>query len=297
MPSEVEFNLPDQQTEPAPVSLFRNWVAAPSLLLGVCSVLVTTTRLDLLTAGEFYDFSQCQWPLKKFWLCELVKDFGPLPGVIVCVLGLMLLGRGFCQRHVDKHVRLGMFLVLSFLLGPGLIVNVALKNNFGRPRPHEVLEFSGRFCFAGLGIPGSAGTNSSFPSGHAAAAFFVAIAGMGLLILGRKRSGVAVTILGLVFGLGVGAARMAQGAHFLSDILWSAGIVYLSAVIIADCTRIAEFGPAGRPLIPRRYVLNTLDRAFVTAFTWRPEHENKTQSSPIDAAAGAPIPQLARSGP
>ena len=39
--------------------------------------------------------------------------------------------------------RAAVFLVLSLLLGPGLLVNVILKDNWGRPRPGSVVEFGG----------------------------------------------------------------------------------------------------------------------------------------------------------
>jgi membrane-associated PAP2 superfamily phosphatase len=36
--------------------------------------------------------------------------------------------------------------------------------------------------------------------------------------------------LGLGYGSLVGLARMLQGAHFLSDVLWALGFVYLTAL-------------------------------------------------------------------
>jgi membrane-associated PAP2 superfamily phosphatase len=39
-----------------------------------------------------------------------------------------------------------------------------------------------------------------------------------------------VLATGLVYGFLVGYARIAQGAHFLSDVIWALGIVYFTAV-------------------------------------------------------------------
>jgi membrane-associated PAP2 superfamily phosphatase len=38
---------------------------------------------------------------------------------------------------------------------------------------------------------------------------------------------------GLVYGCIMGMARIIQGGHFLSDVLWSAGFVYLTALVLA----------------------------------------------------------------
>ena len=50
----------------------------------------------------------------------------------------------------------------------------------------------------------------------------------------RRWRGIYCLWLGVAisFGLAVGITRIVQGRHFPSDILWSAGIVYLSAVTI-----------------------------------------------------------------
>jgi membrane-associated PAP2 superfamily phosphatase len=39
-----------------------------------------------------------------------------------------------------------------------------------------------------------------------------------------------VALLGLVYGSLVGCARVVQGAHFASDVLWALGIVYFTAL-------------------------------------------------------------------
>lgn len=251
----------------ARVDRFRSWVVLPLLGLGLSSLVFATSLIDLSLARLFYDDATESWPAKGSFMFQLLYVYGPIPGVLVCILGALLLVRGLITRRVDRHLRVGIFLVLSFLLGPGLIVNVVMKNHWGRPRPLEVQEFGGSFQFAHLGELGTAGRNCSFPCGHASSAFFVAVGGLALLALERKRAGVILFITGSVFGILVGVARMAQGAHFLSDILWSAGIVYFTALFVADCARLFEFGPNGRPLIPRQTVLDRIDDLLVKLVT------------------------------
>ena len=51
----------------------------------------------------------------------------------------------------------------------------------------------------------------------------------------RRRKKLAVFFLGggLTFGLFVGFVRMLQGGHFLSDIVWAGGLVYLCGVVLS----------------------------------------------------------------
>ncbi len=53
-------------------------------------------------------------------------------------------------------------------------------------------------------------------------------------LLRRQRPAWALTILivGLTAGLLLGTCRIVQGKHFPSDVIWSAGIVYFTAVLL-----------------------------------------------------------------
>ncbi len=74
--------------------------------------------------------------------------------------------------------------------------------------------------------------NSSFPSGHAAVAFF--LMGPGFVINSHRRwLRRACFAGGMGYGLAMGFTRVMQGGHFLSDVLWAGTIVYLSGVGLA----------------------------------------------------------------
>ncbi|HCX59124.1 MAG TPA: PAP2 family protein, partial [Candidatus Cloacimonas sp.] len=67
----------------------------------------------------------------------------------------------------SRNRKLYLFLVLAMIIGPGIIVNSALKENWGRPRPRDVEQFGGRYAYEApleidLSSPGK-----SFPCGHA----------------------------------------------------------------------------------------------------------------------------------
>jgi len=66
------------------------------------------------------------------------------------------------------------FLWLALLLGPGLLVNMTLKVQVERPRPYQVVEFGGPQAFVpAFARPPMDSSGASFPSDHAAIAFFL----------------------------------------------------------------------------------------------------------------------------
>lgn len=132
-----------------------------------------------------------------------------------------------CQgpwRHVST-----IFLCAA-LLGPGLVIEGVFKNTMGRPRPVQTVPFGGTEAFQG---PFERGDNPeahrSFCSSHAAAGF--ALMGLGLTCgpVWRRRW----FLIGLVSGAVIGAGRIMQGGHFLSDVIFAFYSVWLSCELVA----------------------------------------------------------------
>ena len=74
--------------------------------------------------------------------------------------------------------------------------------------------------------------NSSFPSGHASIAFYWMAPGF-VLANRQRRLSLGFFAGGTAYGLAMGAIRIAQGGHFLSDVIWAGAIVYLTGVVLA----------------------------------------------------------------
>ncbi|MBL1244964.1 MAG: phosphatase PAP2 family protein [Sulfurimonas sp.] len=121
---------------------------------------------------------------------------------------------------IDKKTILYIILVLS--LAPGLIVNATLKENWGRARPMDIVQFGGNKEFTPAFILSNQGGNS-FSSGHGSAAFSI----LGFALLARSRKKLWIT-LALTYGVAVSFARIIGGGHFLSDNLTSFFIVYIA---------------------------------------------------------------------
>ena len=166
------------------------------------------------------------WPMGNLFPWNILYKLAPIPAVLLAVSAALILLIGFFKEQLAPWRKKAFFILLLLALGPGLVVNVLLKGELGRPRPRQIVEFGGEYEFTQCWIPGSGGSNSSFPSGHAAIAFFL-MAPWFVLRDRKQRYAKTFLISGLLFGTLVGTARILQGGHFVSDILWSGGLLYL----------------------------------------------------------------------
>ena len=119
--------------------------------------------------------------------------------------------------------RAALYLVLALAIGPGLLVNTVLKDHWGRARPSQIVAFGGDKQFTPALLPArQCERNCSFSSGHAALGFsLVAFAFLAPDRRRRRRAVAAAVAAGSLLGL----ARMAQGGHFLSDVVFSGLLV------------------------------------------------------------------------
>jgi membrane-associated PAP2 superfamily phosphatase len=173
-----------------------------------------------------------------------------IPAIALALIGLMACIISLIRVEASHWKRSGIFLVLLLALGPGLLVNALFKDHWGRPRPREVQQFGGNKQFLHPWQKGRDGNGRSFPSGHAAAAFYMA-APYFIYRRANRRFAHVWLIGGIAFGLLMSAARITQGAHFLSDNLWAWGMVQLTAVCLYYLLGLDQEVAAPSPAEPR----------------------------------------------
>jgi membrane-associated PAP2 superfamily phosphatase len=206
---------------------------APLAALALLTALFRWTPADVAIARCFFDAEQRIWPGLSSELCLLIYQCGIVPPFIVAIVGGLWALAALLRQRTWTAMQAGVFLVALFVIAPGLIVNQGFKLAWGRPRPHQLKEFGGLHDFVPVGQPGTwPRHNSSFPSGHAAVAFYL-IAPAFLVSARRRRLALAWMTGGLAFGAGVGSVRVIQGSHFVSDVVWAAAIVYFTGVLLA----------------------------------------------------------------
>ena len=210
--------------------LIGGWLA----LISLSTAVFWLTDLDLRVARFFYDPASGA----KHWLLDnhplwkaLFYDGVPyLAGIVIISCLLIVLISTLQQRYCRWRLYAG-YIVLVFLLGPGLLVNSLFKDHWGRARPIQVEQLGGTEKYTPPLYYVAHGDGRSFPSGHSSVGFaFIAF-----WFLWRKRKpqwALAALILTLLFGITIGLTRMAAGGHFLSDVLWSAWLPLFSAWFI-----------------------------------------------------------------
>lgn len=203
------------------------------------TLLIWILGLDRAVAAIFYkegDYALVwqRWPgqTDPFWLG--IYKVAALPALTLSLCALLVFLSSFQGQRLCHWRRPAMFIILLLALGPGLVVNVALKDTLGKPRPSEIIEFGGSHPYAEFWEPGTGQKNGSFPSGHASVAFAVIAP---WFFLRHRWKSVAFVFLaaGLGWGAVVGFGRMLQGGHYLSDVIWAGGLVYLVGWLLALC--------------------------------------------------------------
>jgi len=122
-----------------------------------------------------------------------------------------------------------VFLLSTLVLGPLLLVNVILKNTWGRPRPVQVDAFGGEAPYVEVWrITDWCAENCSFVSGEASSAIWLVAVAM---VLPRSVRG-AATAVTIVYALLLSLNRIAFGGHFLSDVLISFGLTLLLVAVV-----------------------------------------------------------------
>lgn len=201
------------------------------LLPIVAMALITpfTPSLDLAVSHYFYDpatgFSE-----SKFF--AFMYTYALIPGQLLLFTAAMILFLSTFFKKWKRWQPAALALVLTLGIGSGLIAHVMLKDHWGRPRPRQVVEFGGSQPFRPYYSPNffhQPEPSRSFPCGHCTMGFYF----FSLALVGRRIgsrwlfvSGVALAV---VLGFLLSLTRIAQGGHFLTDTLFSALIMWLTA--------------------------------------------------------------------
>lgn len=160
-------------------------------------------------------------------LVQIVREGARVAPHLFCVgLAVWLLARAARQREQAKrYVRRAIFIVAVYAIGPGLLVNAGLKNYSHRPRPIQTLEVAGASAMFRpfYRFDGACSRNCSFSSGEAASAFWTVAPAM----LAPPTLRLVAVGFALAYGCAVSFLRLALGAHFLSDVAFSALAILL----------------------------------------------------------------------
>lgn len=213
---------------------FRLW-ADPVLVLGLAALWVTLAivfngepGIDQAASRLFFLQFPCPegWPRQVcgaftlsasgFW--TVVREiFHYAPAAAAAVVAALLasdLNAG--HRLSEPRPLYSATALAAFAAGPGLLVNLLLKEHWGRPRPTATDLFGGDLPFVPAGQWSDAcASNCSFVSGEASAVFWL-ICLIPLLPAPWRRLGGPFIVAIAVFTAGL---RVGFGGHYLSDVV------------------------------------------------------------------------------
>jgi lipid A 4'-phosphatase len=218
-------------TSAGPIATYRRyWLPELIILVSLCIVaivLFAATGLDIETMRPFYHPDHKDpWSTKEQPLWSLFYRSAPWVTASLAVTGMALFVLGVIRERSQRFRWYGLFVLLCVTIGPGLIINLVLKDHWGRPRPRQIVEFGGQYEYVQPFVPAAFNTpRKSFPCGHCSVGYLYS-AGWWLLRRRRLRWAAVSLAGGLTLGTLLGIGRMAAGAHFLSDAVWSALIAY-----------------------------------------------------------------------
>ncbi len=205
-----------------------------SLLSGLAALVYLAFRngtLDRASMSLFFDSGNPtdHWPADSEPWSRILYHAAPIITGAIATFSLSLIlfpkrFRGFTDARMA-----GILLLVSTALGPGLLVNAVFKDNWGRPRPRETVDFGGTHSYVPAFVYNSKGNGKSFPCGHCSVGFVIAAPAV---LLASRRARYALIGIATILGFSLGIARMAAGGHFLSDVL-AAGLITFAGVWIA----------------------------------------------------------------
>lgn len=238
----------DGQSAPLPQPS-RSWL--PLALIAVVAfvagaVFLSIPSIDLQIGSYFYRGAGRFMGGEVRWVIWARNFFIVLfwASVLLAIVGMVLTRKDQRAAWLGFTFPHWLFLGICLGVGPGLVANLILKDQWGRARPKQVTEFGGSKNFTPPILPAKeCRRNCSFVSGEASAMYvpFFAAAAM------MPQSAVVLVGAGTVMGLAAGAVRIAQGGHFLSDVIFAGVFMALTVLLV----RWLMFGPAFMPALRR----------------------------------------------
>lgn len=205
-------------------------------LLLIAAVAPWTSYLDLACADFFFTPAlEAKGHFVDNAFTRFMYRYGEEAGFFIGCLSCVIFLLSFFLKSCKRWRKGALSLILTLVLGAGILVNGLLKEYWGRPRPKQVEQFGGPHAFRPFYRPNffnQPEPMKSFPSGHATMGFYYC----SLFLAGRRYHHKALTRIGLVLTIGMGGGlsltRVAQGGHFFSDVLCAGCFMWITALFV-----------------------------------------------------------------
>jgi len=200
------------------------------LALILISIAINYFDLDRGLQSKFYS-QDSGWFLKNAQPWKFFYHYGNIPALIIAIGALLILALSSYRSKLNLYSKKALYLLLVIVVGPGLLINSVLKDNWGRPRPRNITEFDGKHQFEQVLTIDPESSGKSFPCGHASMGFYFFSL---YFVFRKKRRKISSALAGfaVLWGGLIGFARIVQGGHFLSDVIWSGVLTFIVSALL-----------------------------------------------------------------
>jgi lipid A 4'-phosphatase len=193
------------------------------ILIGIIIISIGNT-LDIYISDFFYLGNQ-QFILQSHYPITYFVRKILLPFLIIYLLILpfftFFLPINKIYFNYKIKIKEVFFIFFSALFNLLIVVNVVLKNNWGRARPNDIIQLGGKENFTPwFQISDACNTNCSFVSGDASVGFSIIV----LFFITKNK---IFLWLAMLLGFSLGSIRILEGGHFLSDILIAGFLIFI----------------------------------------------------------------------
>lgn len=207
--------------------------ALPALIFAVLMItLYPDTHWDTRLTDVFFDAQQHLFPLKRHvflsqwmhvglkWLMVLIA--------IVCLI-LSIAGGRFLQ--IRPHRKSLLWVFVGMVVSTTVVATLKHYNQHGCP--WDVTLYGGDLPLLGLfaSLPAGVELGRCFPAGHPSGGFAL-MAFYFAFMHSKPRFSINMLWFGLAMGLIMGVVQIVRGAHFLSHVLWSGWVVWMTLLIL-----------------------------------------------------------------
>ena len=207
------------------------------LLLGIFEL----TSLDIWLVQHFFDPTIGKFPYQEHPIFTKVLHHGLKTLMYVMGVSSIIVSIWFLKKTKDvlttRHALVG---IVGVILIPALVAS--LKHLTNKHCPWSLDMFGGAIPYAGLldVLPASYPRGQCFPAGHAAGGFMWFSWAIALWSIQPKTARIFFWAA-IFFGLLMGVARMAQGAHFFSHVLWTAWFSWAIGMMLAYIFKVLPY--------------------------------------------------------
>jgi lipid A 4'-phosphatase len=214
-------------------------VLSALFILLASAIFLAFPALDIWVSGLFYDRARGGFYLANEPALILFRHSSSIfmVGICAAVIVSVVVKLARPDRPSLIAPRASILMVSTLALGPGLVVNLILKDHWGRPRPGQIDIFGGNAPYVDVWrITDYCATNCSFVSGEGSSAIWLMV----VTLVAPKRWRLPLAIAIGIYAGALSLNRIAFGGHFLSDVLLSWGV---TALIIALVHRVLYVDP------------------------------------------------------